>query len=83
VTGPCEVNGDVVSFFATGLCTVRASQAGSVNYNPASADQSVTIAIGTQTVNFLSTPPNPAFVADTFSVLATATSGLPVNGTKI
>ena len=43
-TSKCTISNKKVTLVATGTCTIRASQAGSTNYNPAaSVDQSFQI----------------------------------------
>ena len=82
VTTPsvCSVAGAHVSFVAGGVCTINADQTGDANYNPApTATQSVSVAKGTQTITFTSTPPANAAVGGTYDVAATGgPSGNPV-----
>jgi hypothetical protein len=63
-----------------GTCTIDATQAGNGTYAAApQVQQSFTIARGSQTITFTSTPPNPAGAnSPPYTVTATATSGLPV-----
>ncbi len=88
-TGTCTVAGATptldagttsiaVTMVAGGLCTLRADQPGSDNYNPAPAvDQSFTINPGTQTITFAPIG-DKAYGDAPFAVSATASSGLPV-----
>jgi hypothetical protein len=74
----CTISNGVVSYLAVGTCTIVASQAGDVNYNAASAQQSFTIGIGVQTLTFLSTPPGQATIGVSYQVSAVSSSTLPV-----
>ena len=48
-SGPCSVSGTTVTITGAGTCTIRASQAGDANYNPAaSVDQTFTIRDGSK-----------------------------------
>jgi hypothetical protein len=75
----CSVNGATVTILAAGTCTITADQPGDANFNPApQVSQNVAIAKAAQTINFPQ-PPQQTFVANgTFSVSATASSGLAV-----
>lgn len=81
----CGVAGNTVTFSAAGTCTVRASQAGNATYNPApDVTQSVTVSAGAptkqnQTITFTSAAPSAATVGGSYTVRATATSGLTVS----
>jgi hypothetical protein len=69
----------VLTAQASGLCTIRATKAGSTNYNPiTSANQVVTVNLEEQTVAFTSTAPMYPVVAGSYTPTATATSGLAV-----
>ncbi|HUD40443.1 MAG TPA: putative Ig domain-containing protein [Dokdonella sp.] len=76
----CSISGTTVSFQGAGTCIVNADQAGSPDWNPApQVQQSFAVGQGAQTISFTSTPPSGAFVgAATYTVTATASSGLPV-----
>jgi len=75
----CSISGSTVSFIGVGTCVIDANQAGDANYNAApQAQQSFAVAKADQTISFTSTPPSPAFVNGTYTVSATATSGLAV-----
>ena len=69
-----------MSFSGVGTCTIEALQAGDGEYQAAmSAQQSFTVAPGSQTISFTSTAPASAVAAGTpYSVAALASSGLPV-----
>ena len=59
----CTITGFSVSFHAAGTCKVNANQDGSANYDAAAqASQNITVAKGSQTINFTSTAPNAAVV---------------------
>jgi uncharacterized protein YodC (DUF2158 family) len=75
-----STSGSTVSFQSVGTCVINANQAGDANYNPApQVQQSFPVDKGDQTITFTSTPPANAMVGGpTYTVTATATSGLPV-----
>jgi len=76
VSGPATISGSTVTISGAGTVTVRASQAGSVNYNAATdVDQTFTVAKGNQTITFGSLV-NKTFGDAAFTVSATASSGL-------
>ena len=79
----CTIAGSVVSFIATGTCTIDADQAGNGDWNAATqAQQAFAVGKGTQTISFSSTAPVAAVVGgSTYTVTATATSGLAVTRT--
>jgi hypothetical protein len=79
----CTISGSTVSFIGTGTCVIDANQAGNANYNAApQAQQSFAVAKGSQTISYTSTAPVGAAVGGpTYTVTATATSGLPVTFT--
>src|SRR5205807_2421725 len=84
-SGICTVSGAMVSFVGSGICTINADQPGNAAYEAAArVQQSFGIGGGAQslsvhTINFSSTPPVGAVVGlSTYTVAATATSGLPV-----
>jgi hypothetical protein len=79
-SGVCSISGSTVSMTHPGTCTVDANQAGNATYNAApQVQQSFTVAKGSQTITFTSTPPNPAGAnSPPYTVTATATSGLAV-----
>ncbi len=82
--GACKINGSgVVSFTGVGTCIIDANQAGNADWLPApQVQQSFTIGQAPQTITFTSTPPaSPAF-GSTYTVSATATSGLSVTFTR-
>ena len=76
----CSVAGSIVSFIQTGQCVVDASQSGNAAYGPIQNFQSFAVYGDPQTVTFDSTPPAQGIVGGpTYTVSATASSGLPVH----
>src|SRR5262249_12811618 len=73
----CTVLNNTVTLVGVGTCTIVAPQAGNSNYSAAATvTQSFAVAMGSHTITF--TPlPNRSLGAS-FSVSATASSGLPV-----
>jgi hypothetical protein len=82
-TSVCTISGSTVSFIGAGTCVIDANQAGNANYNAApQVQQSFAVAKGNQTISFTSTAPANASVGGpTYTVTATATSGLAVTFT--
>lgn len=84
-TSVCTVANSIVSFVASGTCTVQASQAGNDVYEPApNVFQSFEVKSNTgtkqnQTVTFTSASPSSAAIGSTYTVSATASSGLAVS----
>ncbi|MEO7138447.1 MAG: beta-propeller fold lactonase family protein [Gemmatimonadales bacterium] len=69
---PCSVNGSLVRFLAVGTCTITANQAGNASYGAApAANQAFEVAKGDQTITITTSPPDPAYVGNTYSVAAT------------
>ncbi|PYO48471.1 MAG: hypothetical protein DMD72_07210 [Gemmatimonadetes bacterium] len=66
----CFVTGSTVNLIARGTCRVAADQAGNTQY--VVADQQVQIfdIYDVQAIAFISTPPNPAVVGETYAVAA-------------
>jgi peptidoglycan/xylan/chitin deacetylase (PgdA/CDA1 family) len=78
VSGPATVSGNIVTLNGTGgTVTVKATQAGNIDYLAASAKTSFTVGKLTQTINFPQIPDHEA-LDDPFQLHATASSGLPV-----
>jgi hypothetical protein len=84
-SGVCTISGSTVSFVGSGTCTINANQSGNGSYQAApQAQQSFTVAgspppKSPQTINFTSTAPAGAVAGgSTYTVTATASSGLPV-----
>ena len=69
-----------MSVLTAGTCTINASQAGDGNYNPApNAPQSFTIGKASQTISFTDPDDIPFAPGTEVTLVATATSGLPVS----
>jgi len=79
LTNPvCTVSGNMVTLVAAGMCTIAADQAGNAAYNPApQVTQSFGVAQATQTITFGPLPGRP-LASGSFTVSATASSGLAV-----
>jgi len=76
----CSISGTTVTMITGGTCTITASQAGNDTYLPATpVSQSITIDKASQTVTITSVDPSPALVGDTYTVTASASSGLPIS----
>jgi hypothetical protein len=77
----CTVSGMTVSTLETGQCTIVASQAGNADYNAATpVTVNFTIVKASQTINFSpAITTYPYSLHGTFTVSATATSGLTVS----
>ncbi|HVH34973.1 MAG TPA: hypothetical protein VM847_12785, partial [Tahibacter sp.] len=77
----CAIAGSNVTFQSVGTCVVNANQAGNANYAAApQVQQSFAVGQGSQTITFTSTAPAAATVGGaSYTVAATATSGLPVS----
>jgi hypothetical protein len=79
VSGPAAIAGNSVTVTGVGGVTLRASQAGNENYNPApDVDSQFTVGKVNQTIAF--GPLAPKLFGDApFSLTASASSGLPVS----
>jgi hypothetical protein len=74
----CTIAGSSVTIVQAGTCTIRASQGGNPNYNPApDVDQNITISRADQTITF-GVLTNKTYGDQPFAVSATASSGLTV-----
>jgi peptidoglycan/xylan/chitin deacetylase (PgdA/CDA1 family) len=76
----CHLKGTVVTFTGVGPCVIDANQAGNSSYNAApQVTQAITVLPkASQTIHFTSAVPATAIVGGTYTVGATASSGLPV-----
>ena len=77
----CQVDGaGLVTYVRAGTCTLYANQNGVPGFNSAlRLTRSWTIAMATQTISFTTpVPPTPAVFQGSYSILATASSGLVV-----
>jgi len=81
----CSVSGFSVNSLAAGTCTVQASQAGNGTYAAASTTSSFTVSAPSspvaQTITFRPIP-SQTVVGTSFTLYASATSGLPVSFTS-
>ncbi|MFY9821535.1 MAG: cadherin-like domain-containing protein, partial [Thermoanaerobaculia bacterium] len=78
----CSISGSTVSFIGNGTCVIDANQAGNANFYPAPQVQQSFGVKTAQTISFTSSPPANATVGGaTYTVTATATSGLAVTFT--
>ena len=77
--GSCSISGATVTFVAVGTCVIDANQAGNASYAAATQVQQSFAVLGTQSIAFTSTPPNPALIGGTYTVTASGgASGNPV-----
>lgn len=75
----CTVSGSTASLHIYGICTIQASQVGNANYAAAkTVAQSITVHHEAQTINFATIPATPLSVGS-FTLSATASSGLTVS----
>jgi len=77
----CSISGGIVSYIASGTCTIDFNQAGDATYAPAAqVQQAFSVAKATQAISFTSTAPVSAVVGGTgYTPTASATpSGLTV-----
>jgi alpha-tubulin suppressor-like RCC1 family protein len=75
----CSLSGSTVSLFGPGTCTIEANQPGDTAYSAApQVPQSVMVGRQSQSITFSSVPPTNAQVGDSYTVAATASSGLTV-----
>jgi hypothetical protein len=82
--GVCSISGGTISLVATGTCVVTADQAGDAAHLAATQQtQSITVVKNPQGITFGSTAPNQPLVGSTYTVAATATSGLTVSFTSL
>lgn len=83
-TSVCTVSGTTATFLATGTCTVQATQAGNATYAAATpVTRSFSVVGGTtpQTITFAN--PGTQAVGTPLTLLATASSGLPLSFTSL
>ena len=69
--GNCALAGGIVTFVAIGTCVIDANQAGNTGYQAATQLQQSFAVIGTQSITFTSTPPDPALVGSSYTPAAT------------
>lgn len=76
VSGPITIDGTTVTITGTGLASIRANQAGNIDYNPAaSVIQEFTILTSSQSITFDAIG-DKTFGDASFTLSGTATSGL-------
>ena len=82
ISGPCAINGSVLTGNGQGLCGFTATMAGNGNYNDVTSaliSVSVVSNVGaSQTITFGSLPAPTYAPGGSFSISATSSSGLPV-----
>ena len=75
----CTVGGSTVTYVAGGTCTVLADQGGNATFAPAAqAAQSFTVARAAQAITITSAAPANAVGGGTYTITASASSGLAV-----
>jgi hypothetical protein len=78
----CTVSGTTATLLSSGTCTIKATQAGNVDYAAAAAvAQSFTVTHEAQTITFPAIPAT-TLVTGSVTLTATASSGLPVTYTS-
>jgi sugar lactone lactonase YvrE len=83
LSGPATVSGNILTLTGAGSVTVEADQAGNSQYSPAPpVSQTFTVNQATQTITFTQNAPASAPYNSSFTVAATASSGLPVTFTS-
>jgi hypothetical protein len=76
----CSLSGGMITFNTSGTCVIDANQSGNNVYAAApQVQQSITINLATQTINF--TAPTSVTAGGQYTPTATASSGLPVSFT--
>jgi hypothetical protein len=83
-SGACSISGSTYTMTSgTGTCSVIANQAGNSNYSAATqVTKSVSATPAAQTITFTTNPPATAAYKSSFTVAATASSGLAVTFTS-
>jgi ribosomal protein S11 len=76
----CTVSGNMASLLAPGYCGIEASQSGNSTYAAATAGRNIEIVKASQTITFPAMSPQP--VNTTYTLPATASSGLPITYTS-
>ena len=82
-TSVCTVSGTTATFLTTGTCTIQATQSGNSTYaaaTPVTQSFTVNAALIAQTITFAN--PGPQTVGTPLTLVATASSGLPVSFTS-
>lgn len=80
VSGPATLSGATLTITGAGTIYVRAMQAGDANHAPATTvQQTIVVAKAAQSINFTTLPATATYGTEgSFTVAASATSGLPV-----
>jgi hypothetical protein len=81
LTGPCTLKGNnqLMANSGTGSCTLTATMAGNNNYNSVTSNTAtVVLALAPQAITFSTNAPSSAAYNSSFTVAASASSGLPV-----
>jgi hypothetical protein len=84
VPGPCTIVGNqLTATSGTGSCTLTATMAGNSNYSSVTSTpvNTVSLSPASQTIAFTTNPPMTAAFNTSFTVAATASSGIPVTFT--
>jgi len=83
LSGPATVSGNLLTLTGAGFVTVEADQSGNSQYAPAPpVSQTFSVNQATQTITFTQNAPTSAPYNSSFTVAATASSGLPVTFTS-
>ena len=77
--GVCGLSGSTLTYVTLGTCVVNALQSGDAAYHPAQAQVSITVTLRPQTITFVG--PLTSYLGGHATLLATASSGLPVTFT--
>jgi hypothetical protein len=77
VSGPASISGNTITLTGAGTVVVKALQIGNVNFNEASAERTFKVLPSEQTLTFNEIT-DKAFGAIPFTIIANASSGLPV-----
>ena len=78
----CSVSGTTVSLLSAGTCSLRVSQAGNADFNPApNVDQSFTVQRATPTLSLSSTPTSDTLPGQSVTFTATVAATPPGSGT--
>lgn len=78
-----STSGSTVTFERQGSCKLKAEQAGDGEYKPASATQTIAVNQLSQQITFTTAAPSGATVGATYTVGASASSGLEVSFTSV
>lgn len=82
VSGPATISGNVLTITGAGSVVIEADQSGNTDYTPATVQQTVTVNQASQTISFSVNAPAQATYGTSFTVAASATSGLPITYTS-